>query len=59
MFIVALSDLFDMSEKLYRDLLSEREVIELARRNVIMGLLYLLWYPMIYFNSQRLHDWYD
>lgn len=59
MFIIALLDLFDMSEKLYRDLLSEREVIELARRNVIMGLLYLLWYPMIYFNSQRLHDWYD
>lgn len=31
----------------------------LIQRNVIMGLSYFLWYPVIYVNNERLHDLYD
>ncbi len=34
-------------------------LIELLKRNFIMGLSYLLWYPIIFINNDRLHDLYD
>ena len=33
--------------------------IELLKRNFVMGLSYLLWYPIIFINNDRLHDLYD
>lgn len=34
-------------------------ISNLIQRNVIMGLSYFLWYPVIYVNNERLHDLYD
>ena len=52
MTIWSISELF--SSNICADLITE-----LLKRNFIMGLSYLLWYPIIFINNDRLHDLYD
>lgn len=44
--------------KYYDVYFRDKVTIELMKRNVIMGLSYLLWYPVIYLNNDRINDWY-
>ena len=57
LFIWTLSELFQNTS--YSSDVSAEITISLIKRNVIMGMSYLLWYPIICCNNDRLHDLYD
>lgn len=57
MAIWSISELFSNSSP--PNSVSADITIALLKRNFIMGLSYLLWYPIIFINNNRLHNLYD
>ena len=57
MFLWSLNELF--SGATYSSDISAEITISLIKRNIMMGISYLLWYPIIFINNDRLHDLYD